>query len=237
MIGYIYKIISPNGKPYIGQTINLKKRYYNYRRGQCETQKKLFNAILKYGWDNFSKEVLYQVESKDIEEIKQTLNEKEIYFILEYDSVENGLNLTYGGHGFRKAEKNLIIGLRRNDTHYEKEYAKIYKLVPKRIDYIKKYSKQYYKENRETIISYYKEYRKTDAGKEVERRCYATEKRKAYMKEYNKRYAESGKLKIAKEKYKNSEKGIAKIKEYSKKYTESGKAKEMKRFRKIKKAC
>ena len=37
LIGYIYKIISPNGKIYIGQTINVnqRKRNENPERNEC----------------------------------------------------------------------------------------------------------------------------------------------------------------------------------------------------------
>ena len=37
-IGYIYKINSPNGKVYIGQTYDFKKRKYYYKSGNFKKQ-------------------------------------------------------------------------------------------------------------------------------------------------------------------------------------------------------
>ena len=53
----VYKYTSPSGKIYIGQTNQgLKKRYYN---GQGYKHCSYFyNAICKYGIDNFYKEIL-----------------------------------------------------------------------------------------------------------------------------------------------------------------------------------
>ena len=85
-----------NGKVYIGfdsnwpnrksvHKSNLKLDKFNY---------KFYNALKKYGWDNFQWEVIYQ--SKDIQ---HTLNEMESYFIEQYDSFNSGYNMTKGGEG------------------------------------------------------------------------------------------------------------------------------------------
>lgn len=50
MIG-IYKITNPNGKIYIGQSTNIDKRFYRYKRLECKGQIKLYNSLKKYGWD------------------------------------------------------------------------------------------------------------------------------------------------------------------------------------------
>ena len=52
----IYKLTFPNGKFYIGQTINWKFRKKNHKR--CSTNSKVNNAIREYGWDNINKEFL-----------------------------------------------------------------------------------------------------------------------------------------------------------------------------------
>jgi len=67
----IYKITSPTNKIYIGQSIDVEKRWKVYKRLGCVLQKKLYNSLKKYGWDNHiheiiekcSKEHLYQRES------------------------------------------------------------------------------------------------------------------------------------------------------------------------------
>jgi group I intron endonuclease len=91
-IGYIYKLTAPNGKVYIGQTIHLEKRYSQYARGDCKTQKKLYRSIKKYSWDSFLKEIIFEGECSDA-----CLNRLEILFIDQYGSYRDGLNMTKGG--------------------------------------------------------------------------------------------------------------------------------------------
>ena len=46
----IYKIVSPSEKIYIGQSINIEKRWEkNYKTLKCKTQTKLYNSLKKYG--------------------------------------------------------------------------------------------------------------------------------------------------------------------------------------------
>lgn len=52
----------------------------------------MYNALLKYGYDDFDKII---IEICDLNE--SILNKKETFWITKYDSVENGYNLTYGG--------------------------------------------------------------------------------------------------------------------------------------------
>ena len=42
-IGFMYKLTSPNGKIYIGQTINKKQRKYHYKNRDFKAQIKLYN--------------------------------------------------------------------------------------------------------------------------------------------------------------------------------------------------
>ncbi len=87
----IYKIVSPSGKVYIGQTSNLQKRMSRYRTNSCKSQKMLYNSLVKYGFDNHLINVVYLCDNDEI------LNEVEIFFINKYNSFKNGLNLTSGG--------------------------------------------------------------------------------------------------------------------------------------------
>jgi group I intron endonuclease len=76
----IYKITSPSGKVYIGQSINVQKRFkLNYKalNGNIQKQPKLYNSLNKYGWENHHKEI---VEKCNISE----LNEREIYWKQHY---------------------------------------------------------------------------------------------------------------------------------------------------------
>lgn len=96
MIGYIYKITSPSGRIYIGQTINLKSRKRDYSTNKSKTQVKIYNSINKYGWDTHTFEVIDECPT---DYNKFLLNLKEIYWIDYYNSMEDGLNCTQGGCG------------------------------------------------------------------------------------------------------------------------------------------
>lgn len=104
--GIIYKYTSPSGKCYIGQTTNENKRQYEHRYNAFDTNCKNYNnkfytAIRKYGWDSFQYEVLYTIIKETSEEIIETLNEREIYYIGLFDSYKNGYNMTIGGRQLR----------------------------------------------------------------------------------------------------------------------------------------
>ena len=47
----IYKITNPKGKIYIGQSVNIEKRFSSYKSiRNCHYQIKLFNSLKKYGF-------------------------------------------------------------------------------------------------------------------------------------------------------------------------------------------
>jgi group I intron endonuclease len=73
MIG-IYRIISPSSKIYIGQSINIEKRKSQYigLNKSC-IGPKLYNSLIKYGWEAHIHEIL---EECSIE----YLNEREIFY-------------------------------------------------------------------------------------------------------------------------------------------------------------
>jgi group I intron endonuclease len=82
-----------NGKWYIGKTKNhIPSRWSDYKCLRCERQPKIYNALIKYGYDNFDKII---IESGIIDEV--TLNLREIYWIKYHDSFHSGYNLTEGG--------------------------------------------------------------------------------------------------------------------------------------------
>lgn len=100
MIGTIYKITSPSGKHYIGQTINLKDRkrcFYNPNK--YYSGRKLDNAIKKYGIENFKYEIIIQIVEVDKIKLREKLNELEIFYIKKYNSYKEGYNMTLGGSG------------------------------------------------------------------------------------------------------------------------------------------
>ena len=86
MIG-IYKITSPSNKIYIGQSVNIEKRFTSYKRMYVKNEKqtKLHRSFLKYGFENHSFEVVEECEII-------YLNESERYWQEFYDCLNSGLN-------------------------------------------------------------------------------------------------------------------------------------------------
>lgn len=72
MIG-IYKITNPKGKIYIGQSVNIKKRWYSYEKLYCKQQFYLYNSLVKYGIENHKFEIIEEC-------LLEQLNEREIYW-------------------------------------------------------------------------------------------------------------------------------------------------------------
>lgn len=96
--GFIYKYTSPNGKVYIGQTINsLAQRAKNITSGIGYKKCKAFwNAIQKYQFQNFQVDILEEVKVDQ-------LNDREAYYIKKFNSIAPyGYNLTEGGQAGKK---------------------------------------------------------------------------------------------------------------------------------------
>lgn len=95
MRGFIYKITNNvNGKVYIGQTIQtIKERFYQHCAIKCSDSvlnMAIHKAIKKYGKSNFTIEVIEEVD-------KDSLNDREKFWIEYYNSYNNGYNSTRGG--------------------------------------------------------------------------------------------------------------------------------------------
>jgi group I intron endonuclease len=85
MIG-IYKITSPTNKVYIGQSIDVERRFKMYKRlHHCKKQKKLYNSFIKH---NVLKHIFEIIEECDI----TLLNKRERYWQDFYNVLVNGLN-------------------------------------------------------------------------------------------------------------------------------------------------
>ena len=92
-----------NGKPYVGQTTRtLNERIFEHMhcRKTC-----IGKAIQKYGWINFSVEVV------EVCDTIEQLNEREKFWIAKYNSIApNGYNLTEGGkNGTHSAEVRALL--------------------------------------------------------------------------------------------------------------------------------
>lgn len=98
----IYKITNnKNDRVYIGQSINsLQERIWNYKKEykHSKHRRPILDAMRKYGFENFSFEIIAETNSQE------KLDELEKYYIKEYHSLcsENGYNIELGGNGFGK---------------------------------------------------------------------------------------------------------------------------------------
>lgn len=113
----IYKIISPTGKIYIGQSVDIKRRWKKYFYLKCENQIKLYNSLKKHKPKNHSFQII-----EECQELK--LDEREMFWGKYYNSLgENGLNLKLGnGKGsLGKEVKNKIskshLGKKKTKKH------------------------------------------------------------------------------------------------------------------------
>ena len=106
-MAYIYKIGNDiNDKVYIGKTqFSIKKRFDEHC-SDCQRRKNenrpLYSAMRKYGIEHFYVELIEQTDYP---------NEREIYWIEQYNSYKNGYNATKGGEGKRKYDYDLIYNL------------------------------------------------------------------------------------------------------------------------------
>jgi len=110
---YLYKHTNKiNNKSYIGKTENPEKRWanngYNYK-----TCPRFWSAIVAYGWDNFTHEILLTCENLN------EINQKEKEYIQKYKTLDPnfGYNLAEGGTG-----GNVWIGKTKEEKEkYKKE--------------------------------------------------------------------------------------------------------------------
>lgn len=114
MYGYIYKTTNKiNNKIYIGQHAKSSWDASYFGSGLL-----LRYAVKKYGINNFSCELLEWCEDAN------KLNEREIYWIKHYNSMDPliGYNMTEGGHGIQghihsEETRQIISEASRNRTH------------------------------------------------------------------------------------------------------------------------
>lgn len=96
-IYYVYKHTSPSGKVYVGKTKQEPNKRWQNGLGY-KTQRLFWRAIEKYGWDNFTHDILENNLTHD------EACEKEIMYINKYQSNNSkyGYNVTSGGDGSPK---------------------------------------------------------------------------------------------------------------------------------------
>lgn len=88
----IYKITSPEGQIYIGQSINILKRWYFYKKLHCKGQVSLYKSFVKHGVDAHKFEIICECEVNDLANLERI-------FVGLYRTFDtpHGLNLKPGG--------------------------------------------------------------------------------------------------------------------------------------------
>ena len=110
MIG-IYKITNPKEKIYIGQSINIEKRFYRYSiiSANVNKQTKLYRSFLKYGVDNHKFEIIEKCGCHE-------LNQKERHYQELYNCVNDGLNCFYTSTNDKTGRPSLETLKRMSDA-------------------------------------------------------------------------------------------------------------------------
>lgn len=122
--GLIYKAVCPNGKYYIGQTVqSFSERIRCHKKDSFRRKDiKFYRALRKYGFDNFKWEI---IEDNIPQEF---LNIKECEYIQIFDSYKNGYNSTLGGD-FQPMNNPLIVEKVANFNRGRKRSAETRKKI------------------------------------------------------------------------------------------------------------
>lgn len=89
---FVYRHVAPNGKMYVGITSKQNPRdRWGFNGSGYASNKHFWNAIQKYGWDNFE----HIIVAHDLN--VETACHLEEYLINKYDTMNNGYNQTSGG--------------------------------------------------------------------------------------------------------------------------------------------
>jgi group I intron endonuclease len=111
----VYCLTFSNNKKYIGITSNFNRRMSQHKHAANRNFKsKLYYAVNKYGWENIHKEII----SSNLTKLEAMELEKK--FILEFDSVNSGYNLTPGGEMVTEHCRQEMIK-RMSDPEYRKK--------------------------------------------------------------------------------------------------------------------
>lgn len=102
----IYKITSPTGRVYIGQSRDIRDRWISYKKYKSKKaiQPKLFNSFNKYGIENHQFDIIEYCSEED-------LNCSERFWQDEFDVLNGGLNCVLTNCG----DKKVVFSKERNE--------------------------------------------------------------------------------------------------------------------------
>src|SRR4051812_36247626 len=91
-----------NNKVYIGQTWKTVEKRFKEHKSLNTNCRKLFNAMNKYGRNNFSIEAVAMCQTQENADFLED------YFIQHFDSINKGYNLLTGGSCGKHAEESKL---------------------------------------------------------------------------------------------------------------------------------
>jgi group I intron endonuclease len=154
----IYKITSPSGGIYIGQSVDVIRRKWEYASLKCSDQPRLYNSLKKYGWKEHVFEILHMC-------CEDKLNKMEEYYVKYYDTfnTEHGMNLTNGGGHFKHSEetKQKISKARMGITYSNEIIEKIKTTKKSRTYESRAGNYEIYKPNGELFLKFQGSFRNT----------------------------------------------------------------------------
>lgn len=117
----LYKHTVPNGKVYIGITVQKPEKRWNNGKGYKSNQY-FYNAICKYGWENIKHEIVCILETKD----EACTEEKKQIKKYKANDPNYGYNLTDGGEHY-EFTPNVVERLKHSKklTDAQREELKI----------------------------------------------------------------------------------------------------------------
>lgn len=142
MIG-IYKIESPSGRIYVGQSTLLEKAWgYRYKTLNCKGQRKLFFSLQKYRPENHQFEILQECSLEDLNKLETHWKQYYLYinnqdwdkvlFCELYDlgggpkSEETKRKISENKIGFKYSEESKrVMKEKKNDPKYIKKITEI----------------------------------------------------------------------------------------------------------------
>jgi hypothetical protein len=122
----IYKIVSPTGKVYIGQSWDIENRKKKYAgKSKISNQRKLYASLIKYRFNNHSFDVVCTFP-EDIEQ--KVLDEYEIFCINQFkEAGYNMMNIKEGGRGGKLPKESIdkMLTTRGKWNHTEETKKKM----------------------------------------------------------------------------------------------------------------
>lgn len=114
----VYKITSPTGKVYIGQSVDILCRKRSYKIARCKGQRKIHASIVKHGWESHTFEIIHELP-KDVNQ--DVLNTYEKYYVDTYKNAGFELmNIREAGNSGRPSAESIrkMVQTRMDNNSY-----------------------------------------------------------------------------------------------------------------------